>query len=120
MAINAWEKIGESTVDNLVIDSMHPLDTIKVTLATGTGTLKRGTLINTSGSICNSTTVGSAETFDTPNVILCQDVKLSSTATTPAMGYITGCFNSDYVIVGDDVEVSDFYTECRKLGIILK
>ncbi len=120
MSRSAFTQVGEFTPDKLIAGNTHPLDVRAVTLATGTGTLKRGTLINSEGAICNKTSGGSGDVLDTPVAILCDDVELSSTETVKATGYICGDFKADQIIVGEDVTIADFETELQKLGIFLK
>ena len=120
MSRSAFTQVGEFTPDKLIAGNTHPLDVKAITLATGTGTLKRGTLINSSGAICNKTNSDGSDVFDTPVAILCDDTEISATGTVKATGYICGDFKADQIIVGDDVTIADFETELQKLGIFLK
>lgn len=55
MSRTAFSTVGTFTPDKLIAGNTHPIDTKAVALATGTETLLRGTLINSSGAKCNAT-----------------------------------------------------------------
>lgn len=112
--------VEEYNPDNLIAGNTHPQDTKAVVLAAGTGTYLRGTLINSLGSICNSTLVEEEKVLDQPVGILTDDVTLSEYGTTNALMYISGDFRASEIIVGADVEVADFERESRMLGMFLK
>lgn len=213
----AVQTLGTCTMDNLIADTLHPIDVKAISIATGSATYESGTLINTSGEIANGTVSGGTagvytltistalvsgdslsvggKTYEynssattatnqaseiaalfeddtvftvaassatvvftqkvkgtgaiptlvttglttgaaaivqttegvagtltphTPVGILCEEVTQSPTETTPAMVYISGSFVADEIIVGDDVTISSFETELRKLGIFVK
>ena len=52
----ASQVIGTMVPDNLIADNIHPIDTKAVTIAAGSSTLVRGTLINDTGEMCTSQT----------------------------------------------------------------
>lgn len=120
MSRSAFSDAGTFTPDKLIAGNTHPIDTKAVAIATGSATLKRGTLLNKSGGICNQTGTSGSEVLDTPIGILCDDVTQSASATTDALMYICGDFKASEIIVGADVEVADFELELQKLGIFLK
>lgn len=116
MSRSAFNDVGTFTPDKLIAGNTHPIDTKAVEIATGKATYKRGTLINSNGTICNK----SGETLDTPVGILCDDVTQSSSETTKTVMYICGDFKASEIIVGADVKVANFEMELQKLGIFLK
>lgn len=120
MSRSAFSQVDEFTPDKLIAGNTHPMDTKAVAIAKGSATLKRGTLINKSGGICNQTGASGSEVLDTPVGILCDDVTQSASATTDTLMYISGDFKASEIIVGADVEVADFELELQKLGIFLK
>lgn len=120
MKEQAFKKIGEVELDNLIAGNRVPLITRKITLAAGTGTLARGSVISIEGKLANSTTAESTTTLDSVDGILTDDVDLSSTETTGAVIYVSGEFNRKFMTVGADVEVNDFERELRTLGIFVK
>ncbi|MDA3732381.1 hypothetical protein PBV87_12870 [Niameybacter massiliensis] len=113
MSRKAFQKVGEFTPDKLIAGNTHPIDTKGVEIATGSGVLVRGTLINATGTMCTATS-------DVPVGILCDDVTQNSSGTTAALMYISGDFKASEITVGDDVTVTSFELELQKLGIFLK
>lgn len=126
-----FREIGEFTPDKLIAGNVHPIDTRAVVLMAGTGVLKRGTLISSTGEICSSKT-------DIPIGILCDDVELGEKLIETVM-YVCGDFKASEVIVAstttetqtvEGVETTtetetgltanDFALELQKLGIFLK
>lgn len=108
----ASKEVGTYTPDHLIADHTHPIDTKAVEIATGSSTLKRGTLINAEGDMCSANE-------DVPVGILCESVTQSESGT-PAVMYISGSFNVDAIIVGNSTSVANFETKLRELGIYLK
>ena len=124
MSNQAYKQVGSVELDNLIAGNRVPLITRKVTLAAGTGTLVRGSVINVAGTLANKKIEGSNENavdkFDSVDGILVDDTELSDSSTTDAVIYISGEFNLKFMTVGDDVEVTDFVRELRTLGIFVK
>lgn len=116
----ACKTIGEYIPDNLIANSIHPIDVKAVQIAAGTEIYRRGTLINDKGTICNGSMVEDKKVLDVPIGILCEDVEQVSSETTASVIYISGAFNESEIIVGDDVTITDFEIELRKRGIFLK
>lgn len=109
----ASKEIGICKPDYLIADSIHPLDTKAVEIATGSDVLKRGTLLTNAGVMATTdaeTVVG----------ILCEDVQQDSGSTTPATMYVSGSFVASEVITGDSVTAGTFENMLRQLGIYLK
>ena len=109
----ASQVIGTIVPDNLIADNIHPIDTKAVTIASGSSTLVRGTLINSTGAMCSASS-------DVPVGILCEAVTQDESNTTPATVYISGSFVADEIIVDSAVSVSDFTKALQNLGIFLK
>ena len=84
------EKIGELTHDNLIasVDVKQIVQTISIP----SGTLKRGTVVDSTGKILN--------TGLTPFGILCDDVDASAGAVVAEV-YLTGAFNKNALIVAE-------------------
>lgn len=120
MPRTAYQQIGEFTPDKLVAGNTHPIDVKAVEIASGSATYKRGTLINSEGTICSKTGSSGSEVLDTPVGILCDEVTQVSSGTTAAVMYICGDFKASEIIVADGVTVADFEFELQKLGIFLK
>ena len=108
----AFRQVGAFKSDNLIAGNQVPLLTRPIELEVGEGTLKRGSVISIGGTLAILT--------DTVDGILTDDVALSSTDKTYATVYITGEFNSDFIEVGADSQVSDFVRDLRTLGIYIK
>lgn len=109
----ASQVIGTYTPDNLIADNIHPIDTKAVEIATGSATYARGTIINSAGEMCSSSS-------DVPVGILGQEVTQSASETTKSIMYISGSFNADELKVGSSVTVGQFETALQNLGIFLK
>jgi hypothetical protein len=116
----AFTQVGTFTPDKLIAGNQVPLLTKAITLAAGTGTLTRGSVISVSGTLSKGTTVDTTTTYDSVDGILTDDVTLSSTGTIEATIYISGEFNSDYITVGEKSAISNFTRELRTLGIYVK
>lgn len=118
--MDAFSQIGTFSPDKLIAGNQVPLLTRAITLAAGTGTLTRGSVISISGTLAKGATVETSTTYDSVDGILTDDVELSSTGTTAATIYISGEFNSDHITVGEDATVSNFTRELRTLGIYVR
>lgn len=109
----ASQVIGTMVQDNLIADNIHPIDTKAVTIAAGSSTLVRGTLINDTGEMCTAQS-------DVPVGILCEDVTQDASNTTKSVMYISGSFVADEITVGSSVTAEDFSKALQNLGIFLK
>lgn len=116
MSGKAYQNVGECSSNNIIADSVHPVDTKQVILAAGTGKMAKWSLINKEGKLCNKV----SQTLDVPVGVLCEEVILDSSATTNSIMYTSGSLYADQIIVGTDVEITDFTEELRKLGIYLR
>lgn len=94
------EKIGAMTPDNLVASGSIRMLTQGVTLASGQGILKRGTVVALSGGKGKIMNTGL-----TPHGVLCDDVDTTS-ADVLAEVYVTGCFNKAALIVASGYELT--------------
>jgi hypothetical protein len=118
--MNAFSQVGTFTPDKLIAGNQVPLLIKSISLAEGTGTLSRGSVINVSGALAKGTTANETTTYDSVDGILTDDITLSATGATAATIYISGEFNSDYMTVGENSTVSNFTRELRTLGIYVK
>lgn len=84
------EKIGDLTRDNLIVSTDAPLIVQAITIPSGTGALKRGTVVDATGKVL--------DTGLTPHGILCDDVDATA-ANVLAEVYVSGCFNKNALIV---------------------
>lgn len=86
------EKIGELSRDNLIVSTDAPLIVQTITIPSGTGALKRGTVVDATGKVLTTNL--------TPFGVLCDDVDATS-AQVVAEVYVSGCFNKNALIVAD-------------------
>lgn len=106
------ETIGTMQADNLIYDTLHPLDVKSITLAAGQGELKRGTLIASDGTVWNDGT-GAAD------CILTDDVGTEGAAAV-ATAYRSGHFIRQNIIVASGKTLTaKAETELRNGGIYL-
>ncbi len=97
-------------VDNLFSTSVIPVLTDYMTIATGQ-TLKRGALIDETGTLCKATT----EVF----AVLADDIDTTDGAKQAAV-YLTGEFNEKALSVASDATVSGLKKSARKVSIYIK
>lgn len=110
-------KVGEMTPDKLFASIDVKALTHGVTIKSGAGALKRGTVlsIGTDGKCA----VISAATGLTPYGILCDDV--DATTEVVAEAYVSGVFNKDALIVGSGYTLTQAdITALRNGGIYLE
>lgn len=86
------EKIGEMTPDNLVASTLVHQITSAITIPSGTGVLKRGTVVDSAGAVMAS--------GKTAYAILCDDVDTTA-GSVVAEVYVAGCFNANALIVAE-------------------
>lgn len=110
-------KVGSAGQDNLIAKLFPPASTFGVTIPSGTGIVKRGTVLALNGSnyaVLSATTTGKA------NCILADDVDASGETAVVGVAYRTGHFNRKALIVanGYTMTAAD-EEELRKGGILL-
>lgn len=112
---------GQSTVDNLIADSKHPIDVRSVVIASGQGMLSRGTVIGILTASGKGAKVDNSKTdgTQTANCILTDDIDATSGDVTTT-AYISGSFNRGALVFGGDDTAAEHETKLRELGIILK
>jgi len=121
-----YMELGKITPDNLIGGHEIPLLTTKVTLLSGQGILKRGSvigIISSSGSnqgkgkLCNKS---SSDGSQVAKYILSQDVDTTS-GDAPGIVYKTGIFNRNALIWGSgDSATSTHEDELRDVNIYLR
>ncbi len=102
--------------DNLIATNVHPLSAQTVTVASGEGQLKRGTVLSRNSSdkfqICGTSST-------TPEVILAADVDATS-ADAVAEVYNSGDFNGNELIVKNAYTLtSGDIADLKKAGIYI-
>ncbi|MFR8038607.1 MAG: head decoration protein [Anaerovoracaceae bacterium] len=118
-ALNA--EVATFEYDGLIVDSNPIADVFAVTVATGMGKLKRGTVLSRStkdGKMSiTGTSAGSGDTL-TANCILAEDVDATSEAN--ALAYRTGHFATNKLIVKEEYTLTAADKEAlRDAGILL-
>ena len=107
--------------DNLIADNNQPLHVGTVTVASGEGELKRGTVMTRNGSdkfVITASTLRTGGYF--PEVILADDVDATS-ADTVARAYTSGDFKEESLIVDEHYTLSDAdKADLKKNGIYVK
>lgn len=107
--MRADQKLGTCEADNLVIDGKFPIDAVGVTIASGEGTLARGTVVSMSDKtkkcVILGTTAGSDETL-TPFGVVCDEADATS-ADAFAMVYRSGHFNREALIVDENYTITE-------------
>jgi len=125
---NLYERQAIDPHDGLIASTWPPADVFHITVrrATGSVTLKRGTLLDlstgTNGDgkyVIHGTAAGSGETL-TPNAILAEDVTVGTSADALALAYRTGHFALDKLIVAAGATITDADKEAlRDVGILI-
>lgn len=132
MSENLFQTTGTFTPDKLIADNAIPTTAKGIEVAKGEGFLKRGTLMGKAADGTYKHT-GTKETITTgegdsateseatigADCILTDDVA-AVTKSVVSSGYISGNFNRAAVILPTGVEIANYETELRKLGIFLK
>ena len=132
MSENLFQTTGTFTPDKLIADNAIPTTAKGIEVAKGEGFLKRGTLMGkaadgtykrTGTKETNTTGEGDSATESEATIgadcILTDDVA-AVTKSGVSSGYISGNFNRAAVILPTGVEIANYETELRKLGIFLK
>ena len=103
------EKIGELSRDNLIVSTDAPLIVQSITIPSGTGALKRGTVVDAAGKVLTTDLI--------PHGILCDDVDATS-AEVVAEVYVSGCFNKNALIVAGGYTLSTDNIKALRNGSI--
>lgn len=107
--------------DNLIADNNQPLHVGTVTVASGEGELKRGSVLTRNGSdkfVITASTLRVGGFL--PEVILAEDIDATS-ADTVAEAYTSGDFKEDALIVDEHHTLSDAdKADLKKNGIYIK
>lgn len=115
------EKIATFEYDGLIADSNPVADVFAVTVASGNGALKRGTVLAKSAKDGKMHILGATVSSDTitANCILAEDVDATS-ADAAALAYRTGHFATNKLIVKEETSLSAADKEAlRDVGILL-
>jgi len=114
-------RVGEMKYDGLIVDNIPVADVASILLTAGTGVIKRGCVI--AGIPGAEVTILSAAAIITQSLfILADDTDTGTTAgdAIPGIGYRTGHFNRQALLVADSYELTAADEELlRKGGIIL-
>lgn len=110
--------------DNLfAATQMMPVVADEIEIPSGTGQLKRGSLLTAEGKLVKKTVESEPEstTFDAVYAVLAQDVDATSAAVKAAV-FLTGEFNEAAMIVdtAKSATVADFKVSARNVGIFIK
>lgn len=113
------ENIGTVGYDGLIVDNIPDADVVSVTIAGGSGVLKRGTVITgTPGD--EMAPLAEAAAATNALYILTDDIDASGETAVVATAYRTGHFARGKLIVGDGYTLSKADEELlRKSGILL-
>lgn len=115
------ETLAGCSFDELIGSTGITLITKNVTVAKGSGALKRGTVLGKSSASGFYSTVSKASATDgtqTADCILARDVDATS-ADTVATVYVSGVFNREKLIVGDGDTAAQHEDELRDKNIYL-
>lgn len=107
MAMQFRSEVG---VDNLFSTSVIPVLTDVLTIA-AEQTLKRGALVDATGTLC----VVSSDVY----AVLADDIDTTGAAKEAAV-YLTGEFNEKALTVAEDATVAGLKASARKVGIYIK
>lgn len=119
--MSAYEVIGEHKPDNLIGGVEFPFMTTLVTLASGQGVLKRGSVIGIVDADGKGKLVDKAadDGSQTAKYILCDDTD-TTLADVKAVCYKTGVFNRNALTFGGTSTAADHEEELRDVNIHLK
>ena len=112
--------VGTSNYDELFADANPAPRTKNVTVVSGAGALKRGTVLGEITESGKFTIVNSANTdgSQTGNCILAADVDATS-ADAVATVYLSGAFNAGKLVVGGTDTISKHEAALRDLNIYI-
>lgn len=115
-----FETLGTNAEDSLLAGNAHLLVGRKITIASGQGVLKRGTVlgkITASGKYVKSLSA-SSDGSQTPDLILAEDVDATS-ADAQALAYARGDFAAQALTLGTAHTVASITEGLRAKGITL-
>jgi hypothetical protein len=115
-----FETLGTNAEDNLLAGNAHLLVGRKITIASGQGVLKRGTVlgkITASGKYVKSLSA-SSDGSQTPDLILAEDVDATS-ADAIGLAYARGDFAAQALTLGTAHTVASITEGLRAKGITL-
>jgi hypothetical protein len=119
---NLWNNnFGSTEPDNLIAGTKHPLDVKGITVLTGQGVLKRGTVLgvitaNGKGKKVDSTAADGSQAAD---CILTDDIDTTG-GDVVTSAYISGEFNRGALIFGGTDTAANHEATLRTKGIFLK
>jgi hypothetical protein len=119
---NLYSKQADSvSYDKLIADLIIDQELKSVTVATGQGVLKRGTVLGiiTASGKAVKVNSASADGSQTANCILTDDVDTTA-ADVVMTAYASGSFNRLALIFGGTDTAANHETRLRELGIFLK
>lgn len=113
------ETVGTVGYDGLIVDNTPIADVVSVSVAGGSGVLKRGTVVTgTPGG--NMAPLAAAAVADNATYILTDEIDASGETAVVTTAYRTGHFARGKLIVGDGYTLSEADEELlRKSGILL-
>lgn len=118
---NLYQGLGKFTPDGLIAGTQVPVLVEGVTIASGQGLLRRGTVLGVVTSTGKSVAVNKAASdgSQNPRSILTDDID-ATTEEVKTTAYISGEFNKNVLSFGGKTDkAADFELELRKLGIFL-
>lgn len=110
--------------DSLIQDSKHPIDVTTVSVDTGVGVLRRGTVLSLTSEnkyVVMGTTLGSGVTAKA-NCVVCDDVDTTASTggTTAVPVYISGSLNKNALTVEEGYTLTQTDIEdLRNAGIFI-
>lgn len=113
------ENLGAVEYDGLIVSNTPVADVVRISVASGSGMLKRGTVVTgTSGS--GMSPISAAIVVSNSSYILADDVDASGDAVVTATAYRTGHFARNKLIVAEGYALTAADEEIlRKSGILL-
>lgn len=115
------KKVGSMEYDGLIVDNTPVADVVSVSLASGNGEIKRGTVVSGTPGADFSPIAANATTAQSLYIIADDvDTGAESGAAVNSTAYRTGHFNRNALIVGTGYTLTDSDEELlRKGGILL-
>lgn len=112
---------GSSTSDNLIAGTTHPIDVKGITVLTGQGVLKRGTVLGiiTESGKGKKVDSGASDGSQSADCILADDIDTTS-GDVVTSAYISGEFNRGALIFGGTDTAAKHEATLRQNGIFLK
>jgi hypothetical protein len=118
MGKNLFSKVGEITLDNLIVDPYPRALTYGISIVGGEGELARGTVLALTDD--NNYVVLGADNTGKANCILCEPVSIGEDESVTAVAYRTGHFNRNALIVAEGYALTfEDEENLRKCGILL-